>query len=480
MNLEVPVPGPGGVRGLRARRAVLLRPRARLRDRRREPDRVPPHRALRAERRRQVVAPARERRARAPRACRSSRSSSSSRAGATRPSAALARAIADAAGVEPGALVDVATRAQAERDVYLILDQAEEYFTYHGEGDGFDAALAALVDGPLRVNVLLSLREDTLAALDRLKGAIPNLFGNVLRLDHLDRAAGRAAIVKPLERWSELEDDAVTIEDELVGGRARRRRRRGGSSSARAARAPSGGNGRAPGIEAPYLQLVMQRLWDVERAQGSATLRAATLAGLGGAGQVVADHLERAIEALTPAQRDIAALLFDHLVTPSGTKIAHEASDLAQFAAAPEDDVASSPGRARATTGSSEPTRRDAGRSSTTCSRARCSAGRRATRRSGPSRERGARRGDATAGLRSSTFGALARPRRDGRARGLRVLAARPGARAARAGEQARASSRHARATLHADELAARVGARGRSCAARADALRPRTRCVRR
>ena len=81
--------------------------------------------------------------------------------------------------MEPGALVDVVTHAQSNRDVYLVLDQAEEYFTYHGDGDGFDAALARLVDGSLRVNVLLSLREDTLAALDRLKAAIPNLFGNV-------------------------------------------------------------------------------------------------------------------------------------------------------------------------------------------------------------------------------------------------------------------------------------------------------------
>ena len=68
-------------------------------------------------------------------------------------------------------------------------------------------------------------------------------------------------------------------------------------------------DGRAPGIEAPYLQLVMQRLWDVERSRDSLTLRAATLAELGGAGQVVADHLERAIEALTPEQRGIAAQL---------------------------------------------------------------------------------------------------------------------------------------------------------------------------
>ena len=254
------------------------------------------------------------------------------------PERGLARAIADAAGVDPGALVDVATRAQAERDLYVILDQAEEYFTYHGADDGFERALAELVERPLRVNVLLSLREDSLAALDRLKAAVPTLFANVLRLDRLDRASGRAAILKPLERWNELEDELVTIEDELVAGVL------DGVGAGRIDLGPggqgvAGGNGRSPGIEAPYLQLVMQRLWEVERASGSPTLRASTLDELGGAAQVVADHLERAIEALEQGERDVAARLFDHLVTPSGTKIAHEASDLATFAAAPEEVV---------------------------------------------------------------------------------------------------------------------------------------------
>ena len=73
-----------------------------------------------------------------------------------------------------------------------MLDQAEEYFTHRGTRT-VRQVLAALVEGPLRVNVLLALREDTLASLDRLKAAIPSLFGNVLRLDRLDRAAGRAA-----------------------------------------------------------------------------------------------------------------------------------------------------------------------------------------------------------------------------------------------------------------------------------------------
>jgi WD40 repeat protein len=248
------------------------------------------------------------------------------------------RGLAQAVGEGDGKLLEVVERAQAERDVYLILDQAEEYFVYHGEDTAFEEALAGLVTRPLRVNVLLSLREDTLARLDRLKALIPNLFGNVLRLDRLDRASGRAAIVRPLERWGELHAESVTADDALVEDVL------DGVGAGRIDLGPPGGqpavglNGDSR-IEAPYLQLVMQRLWDVERASGSSTLRAATLADLGGAGQVVADHLERAIDALTQEQQALAAVLFDHLVTPSGTKIAHEASDLAQFTGKPETEV---------------------------------------------------------------------------------------------------------------------------------------------
>ena len=84
-------------------------------------------------------------------------------------------------------------------------------------------------------------------------------------------------------------------------------------------------------IEAPYLQLVMQRLWEEERANGSDVLRAETLERLGGAQHIVEEHLEGAMAVLTPEQKDVAARIFNHLVTPSGTKIAHEVSDLADF-----------------------------------------------------------------------------------------------------------------------------------------------------
>ena len=80
------------------------------------------------------------------------------------------------------------------------------------------------------------------------------------------------------------------------------------------------------------MQLVLQRVWDVERERRSNVLRLTTLTELGGAQRIVEDHLERAMAALTPAQQQVAAGMFDHLVTPSGTKIAHAVTDLASFA----------------------------------------------------------------------------------------------------------------------------------------------------
>ena len=92
-------------------------------------------------------------------------------------------------------------------------------------------------------------------------------------------------------------------------------------------------------IEAPYLQLVLQRVWEEERAAGSDTLRLETFERLGGAQHIVEEHLEGALAELTTEQKDVAARLFNHLVTPSGTKIAHEVSDLADFGQVGVDEV---------------------------------------------------------------------------------------------------------------------------------------------
>jgi WD40 repeat protein len=253
-----------------------------------------------------------------------------------------------AAAVEEGAegerrppLLEVLAHAQSERDIYLILDQAEEYFLYHADDAGagsFAAALPAVLAAPLRVNVLVSLREDSLAKLDRFTGHIPGLFANTLRLDRLDRAAAQMAIVRPVERFAELTGESVSIGPDLVD-RVLDEVGAGQIESALGGLGGVEGDAASVRIEAPYLQLVMQRLWEEERAGESSELRAETLERLGGAQHIVEEHLEGALDELAPEQRDVAARLFNHLVTPSGTKIAHEVSDLADFGDVPAEDV---------------------------------------------------------------------------------------------------------------------------------------------
>lgn len=221
-------------------------------------------------------------------------------------------------------------------DLLLMLDQAEEYFLYHSEDTGFTRELPGLVTTPgLRMRVLLALRDDALARLDRFKGRIPNLFSNYLRLDHLDRSAAREAIVKPVERYNEAAVDSVEIEPDLVEA-VLDQTATGKVDLGQAGRGLAAGEADESRVEAPYLQLVMERVWDEEQAQGSKRLRLDTLRRLGGAAAIVQAHLQRAVAGLTPDERDVAANVFRYLVTPSGTKIAHGSDDLAEYSAVDE------------------------------------------------------------------------------------------------------------------------------------------------
>jgi WD40 repeat protein len=223
-----------------------------------------------------------------------------------------------------------------DAELYLVLDQFEEYFLYHenerGPGTLADELPEALRRAGLRVNFLIGIREDSLASLDAFKARIPNLFGNSLRLDRLERRTARAAILGPLERYNGLvpAGDGVEAEPDLVEAVL---------DEVAAGRVDLGLSGRgavgeedSDRIEAPYLQLVLERLWEVETNRGSNRLRLETLRELGGAAHIVEDHLERAMAELSPEEKDAAAAMYNHLVTPSGMKIAHRAGDLAGYA----------------------------------------------------------------------------------------------------------------------------------------------------
>ncbi|MFQ5342889.1 MAG: hypothetical protein ACE5F6_15225, partial [Anaerolineae bacterium] len=227
-------------------------------------------------------------------------------------------------------------------DLLIILDQFEEYFLYHPHEDGagaFAGEFPRAVNRPdLRVSFLIAIREDALAKLDRFKGRVPNLFDNYLRIEHLDREAARAAIEQPIEQYNRLhatDGRQVSVEPALVEA-VLDQVRTGQVVVGEAGRGVVGVGPAEARIETPYLQLVMTRLWDEEMRAGSDVLRLATLNRLGGAEEIVERHLDAAMRALPAREQDATVRVFHHLVTPSGTKIAHTVADLAEYAEVPE------------------------------------------------------------------------------------------------------------------------------------------------
>jgi WD40 repeat protein len=224
-------------------------------------------------------------------------------------------------------------------DLLVVLDQFEEYLLYHGDesGEGTLAGElpAALARRGLRASFLVSIREDAVARLDRFKTSIPNLLDNYLRVEHLDRESAEEAIRKPLERWHELGGNAVVPEDALVEAVLK-------DVPTGTVLLGAGGSGTvAPenedAIETPFLQLVMERLWEADGASGKLTL--ATYERLGRAEEIVRTHLDGKMADLGEDDQRVAAKVFQNLVTASGQKVAWTANDLALREKLPKEKV---------------------------------------------------------------------------------------------------------------------------------------------
>ncbi|MEM6465090.1 MAG: OmpA family protein [Pseudomonadota bacterium] len=228
-------------------------------------------------------------------------------------------------------------------DLLLIFDQFEEFFLYHPERrpGGFEDVLVQIARArDLRVHVMVSLRDDALSQMDRFKGRIPELFDNYLRIDRLNRDAGKDAILGPVSHWNTIAPTQMTVEPKLVeevldqvsagdlgfGDRGRGAVQKSGKATL--------------GVETPYLQLVMQRIWEEEREVNSNQLRERTLNRLGGAGTIIRTHLDRVMHRLSTADQEVAQGIFYYLVTPSGAKIAHSAADLSDYTGVEEKAIA--------------------------------------------------------------------------------------------------------------------------------------------
>ncbi|HJS19964.1 MAG TPA: ATP-binding protein [Anaerolineales bacterium] len=234
--------------------------------------------------------------------------------------------------------------AHFHRQIIVLLDQFEEYFLYHphdaGEGS-FAVEFARAVTQPnVPLSFLISIREDSLAKLDRFEGSISTLFDNYLRLEHLEHSAATEAIVKPVDRFNQLLAEPgiqfniepvlveKVIEQVQTGQIVIGDLGRGQVVPRSAPEKVSSDNIR---VETPYLQLVLTRLWDEEMKQNSHVLRLTTLSLLGGADQIIRTHLDEVMKYLKPDQQEVAAYLLHYLVTPSGSKIALSTEALAHF-----------------------------------------------------------------------------------------------------------------------------------------------------
>jgi len=228
--------------------------------------------------------------------------------------------------------------------IYILLDQFEEYFVYPrpSSSSTFADDLAEVIrQRKLPVNFLISIRDDALAKLDHFEGTIPNLFDNYIRIEHLTREGAREAINGPIEEYNRrcvdpnehVEVEALLADavlDQVQAGRVYLGQ--AGRGVAPTSHQDAEADAR---VEAPYLQLVMTALWDEEVSHRSHKLQLGTLNRLGGSVQIVRTHLDNTLNTLPGDDQDVAAAIFRFLVTPSGSKIAHTAADLAEYSIQP-------------------------------------------------------------------------------------------------------------------------------------------------
>ena len=226
---------------------------------------------------------------------------------------------------------------QSGLKILLVLDQFEEFFFYHPESSStseFDTQFACLVNrDDIDVGIMISLREDALAKLDRFRARIPNLLGNTVRLQHLDRIGAEQAIRNPLEVYNTRygnEGNSITIEDTLVQSIVKQVVLRNGQvDSIDKSREKDQASGDEK-VETPLLQMVLMRLWEEECTADSSILRLQTFNTLGGAKNIVQNHLDKVLEKFTISEKTHISKMFRLLVTPSGAKNAQASSVLIQ------------------------------------------------------------------------------------------------------------------------------------------------------
>jgi serine/threonine protein kinase/formylglycine-generating enzyme required for sulfatase activity len=222
-----------------------------------------------------------------------------------RDEAALAEQLRDDPDAVARAIrMHVGARASAPYRLLVFVDQLEELLTLSAPDEArvAAAAIAALAVRSPSLRVLATARADFLWRLAML----PRLGDEMARGLYFLRPLGgdqiREAIVRPAAVHGAVYESESLIE-ELV---------------AHAEHAPGG---------LPLLQFTLAELWDARDVPGR-TIRAASLAALGGVAGALARHADRLLDGLRADERDAARRILLRLVTGQGTRTRRPKAEL--------------------------------------------------------------------------------------------------------------------------------------------------------
>ena len=95
------------------------------------------------------------------------------------------------------------------KPIYLIFDQLEELYTQGNreEQTAFYARLKAILTSGLQVKIILSIREEWIASLNRLERVIPTLFENRLRVERMNDYNIGKVIAGTIRTAEKIEDE---------------------------------------------------------------------------------------------------------------------------------------------------------------------------------------------------------------------------------------------------------------------------------
>jgi HEAT repeat protein len=223
---------------------------------------------------------------------------------------AIRRQIPEANLPENGTLVDFldhATQALGHTLV-IVLDQFEEFFIRLSPQfrTAFITELGAIYEArDVPVKMLLSLREDWLAAINEIEWRIPEVFRNRMRVLPLTQEQARQAITAPVERLG------ITYDPDLI---ERLLADLAGSTST--------------DIMPPQLQLVCSALYSTLKPN-ERTITLAAYERMGGARGVLQQYLDAELSRLGRDDRALARGALEELVTSQGTKAVKTADELA-------------------------------------------------------------------------------------------------------------------------------------------------------